>query len=439
MRLLRLETCVGSRRNRWRSGPASASALFFLRWLLHRSLRGLRFPRPGMSEDCLYLNLLSPARVPGENLPVMVYMHGGVLHGGSGNDELANRIRLSLNGVVQVNVGMRLGALGCLAHPLLSRESPNGVSGNYLFLDMVAALNWVQRNISAFGGDPGNVTIFGHSGGSLKVIVLMASPKATGLFHRAICQSGGRMNFGDGLATPLGEMEAVGERVFAKLGIDTPIDPLAVARALPWEKIVEAGQAVAADMKALFAPWDPVVDGWFLPDTTANIFKLGKQNPVPFIVGSTLGELTGPGLLVMPQWISDYVNLLKGAGKARQKAFAYVFDHVPAGWRKDGVVSAHGVDLHYIFADWDPKGGVWPMGFLNAKASGAKSANPGFTDADPNVSHMMMKMWINFAKTGNPSVPGLVDWPAWHEAKDQYLYITEKPEVRSGFSKIAQK
>ena len=247
------------------------------------------------------------------------------------------------------------------------------------------------------------------------------------------------MNFGDGLATPLGEMEAVGERVFAKLGIDTPIDPLAVARALPWEKIVEAGQAVAADMKALFAPWDPVVDGWFLPDTTANIFKLGKQNPVPFIVGSTLGELTGPGLLVMPQWISDYVNLLKGAGKARQKAFAYVFDHVPAGWRKDGVVSAHGVDLHYIFADWDPKGGVWPMGFLNAKASGAKSANPGFTDADPNVSHMMMNMWVNFAKTGNPSVPGLVDWPAWDEAKDQYLYITEKPEVRSGFSKIAQK
>ena len=142
-----------------------------------------------MSEDCLYLNLLSPARVPGENLPVMVYMHGGVLHGGSGNDELANRIRLSLNGVVQVNVGMRLGALGCLAHPLLSRESPNGVSGNYLFLDMVAALNWVQRNISAFGGDPGNVTIFGHSGGSLKVIVLMASPKATGLFHRAFVRA----------------------------------------------------------------------------------------------------------------------------------------------------------------------------------------------------------------------------------------------------------
>ena len=400
---------------------------------------GSAVPPAGMSEDCLYLNLMTPARNAGDMLPVMVYMHGGALHGGSGNDELANRIRLPLNGVVQVNASMRLGALGCLAHPLLSRESPNRASGNYLFLDMVAALKWVKNNISAFGGDPHNVTIFGHSGGSFKVITLMASPLAKGLFQRAIAQSGGRMTSGDGLGTPLKDAEVIGEKIFAKLGVNGSSDPLAAARALPWEKIIEAGQAVAADLKFVFAPWDAVADGWFLPDTTANIFRSGNQNIVPFVIGSTLGELTGPGPLVMPQWIQDYVTLLEGASRSRVKAYAYIFDHVPAGWRKEGVVSAHGVDLHYVFGDWDPKGGVWPTGFIFAKPSGAKSANPGFTDADQRVSEMMMTMWTNFARTGNPSIEGVIDWPAWDEAKDQYLYITEKPEVRSGFSKIGQK
>ncbi len=391
------------------------------------------------SEDCLYLNVLTPAKNAGDKLPVMVYMHGGALAGGSGNDELANRIRLPLNGVVQVNASMRLGALGCLAHPLLSQESPHHASGNYLFLDMVAALRWVHNNISAFGGDPENVTIFGHSGGSFKVITLMASPLAKGLFHRAIAQSGGRMTSGDRLGTPLKDAEAIGEKIFAKLGVDRSSDPPAAARALPWQSIIEAGQAVAADLKVLFAPWDAVSDGWFLPDTPANIFAAGKQNVVPFIIGSTLGELTGPGILVMPQWIRDYVTLLKGAARVRGKAYAYIFDHVPAGWKKDGVVSAHGVDLHYVFGDWDPKEGIWPMGFIMAKPSGAKSANPGFTDADKRVSEMTMKMWTNFARTGDPNVEGVVDWPAWDEANDRYLYITEKPEVRSGFSKIAQK
>jgi para-nitrobenzyl esterase len=392
------------------------------------------------SEDCLYLNVITPARKADEKLPVIVYMHGGGLQGGSGNDGMTNAIRLPLNGVVLVNVNMRLGALGCFAHPLLSRESPRKASGNYLFLDMVAALKWVQTNISAFGGNPGNVTIMGHSGGSNKVINLMASPLAKGLFHRAIAQSGGRMAGSDNLGEPLRETEALGEKILTRLGVNQNGDPLAAARALPWEKIVEAGAAVAAEVNVgLAGPWSSTVDGWFLADTPAAVFKAGKQNVVPFMIGSTLGELTGPGLLVMPQWIPDYVNLLKGAGKVAGKAYAYIFDHVPAGWKKDGVVSAHGVELHYVFGDWDPKGNVWPMGFLNARPSGAKSANPGLTVADQRLSEKVMRIWANFARTGSPSLKGVVDWPAWEEATDRYLYITESPEVRSGFSKVAQK
>ena len=142
------------------------------------------------SEDCLYLNVLTPAKKTTDKLPVMVWMHGGGYQLDNANDPLTNAPRLPQYDVVVVNVNMRLNAIGLLAHPLLSKESPKGVSGNYMFLDMIAALQWVQKNIAAFGGDPKNVTIFGESGGGAKVSNLMASPLAKGLFHRAICESG---------------------------------------------------------------------------------------------------------------------------------------------------------------------------------------------------------------------------------------------------------
>lgn len=391
------------------------------------------------SEDCLYLNVTSPARKVSDKLPVMVWMHPGGIVFGSANAKLNNGIRLPLQGVVLVTANMRLGAIGCLAHPLLSRESPEGASGNYLFLDMVAALRWVQKNISAFGGDPDNVTIFGQSGGSYKVIVLMASPLAKGLFQRAIGESGGRMTDSSSLATPLKEMESTGEKVFARLGVNKERDPLAAARALPWEKIVEAGNAVAADMNTTMGPWNSVVDGWFLPDAPANIFKTGKQNVVPFIIGSTLGELTGPGPLVKPEWIPDYVNLLKGARRVGGKGYAYIFGHVPAAWKKDGAVAAHNMDVLYVFGDWDNKSGFWPDMYNFVKPSGAKTVDPGLTEADKQVSERMMKIWTQFAKTGNPDMKGLVDWPAWNEVADPYLYVTESLEVKSGFSRVAQK
>jgi para-nitrobenzyl esterase len=386
------------------------------------------------SEDCLYLNILTPARKDSDKLPVMVWLHGGGYANANGNDNGVNRVHLPQRGVVLVTVNMRLGPLGCLAHPLLSRESTKGISGNYLFLDMVSALKWVQKNISAFGGNPNNVTIFGVSGGSGKVVNLMASPLARGLFHRAIGQSGG------GGGTTLKEMEARGEKVFAKLGVDKEKDPLAAARTLPFEKITEAGQAVMAEMKIPFGIWDSAVDGWFLPDTIADIFKAGRQNIVPFIMGANLGELTGPGVVMMPQVIPHYVSLFTGANKAGGKGYAYIFNHVPAGWKKDGAVACHGMEMPYVFGDFDYNNSdTWTIVSFSAKTSGAKSPDPGLTDVDRKLSEMIMKVWVNFAKTGNPGLKGVIDWPAWDEATDQYFYITESPEVKSGFSRIVEK
>jgi para-nitrobenzyl esterase len=388
------------------------------------------------SEDCLYLNVLTPAKKASDKLPVMVWMHGGGYQLGSGSDPLTNAPRLPQHGIVLVNVNMRLNTLGMLAHPLLSKESAKGVSGNYLFLDMLAALQWVQKNIAAFGGDPQNVTIFGESGGGVKVANLMASPLAKGLFHRAICESGTSVR-AFSTSKPLKELGAMGEKFFAKLGVDKELDPLAAARALPWEKIIATDNTLIKEL-SMFGPeglWDAAVDGWFLPDTPSNIFKAGRQNNVPLIVCANLGEVTGPGVLVFPFLIPGYVDMLSSVSQAGQKGYAAIFDHVPASWKREGCISTHAMELGYVFGDWDDKAGNWPMLYFLAGESGAKSPDPGLTDTDRKVSEAMMAMWTQFARTGNPNVKGLVEWPAY-DASEPYLYIAEPLAVKSGFSKV---
>ena len=162
---------------------------------------------------------------------------------GSGSNPVYNSARLPQNGVVLVTVNMRLGTMGLLAHPLLSKESPKRISGNYLFFDMLAALEWVQRNIAAFGGSSKNVTIFGESGGGAKVSCLMASPLAKGLFHRGIFESGAAGGFSPGKSAK--DLEATGEKFFAKLGVDKEADPLKAARTLPPAKIIEAEESLS--------------------------------------------------------------------------------------------------------------------------------------------------------------------------------------------------
>ena len=388
------------------------------------------------SEDCLYLNVLTSAKKTTDNLPVMVWLHGGGYTMGSGSNLLYNSARLPQNGVVLVTVNMRLGPMGLFAHPLLSKESPKGISGNYLFLDMIAALEWVQRNIAAFGGNSKNVTIFGESGGGAKVDCLIASPLAKGLFQKGIFESGAAGGFSPGV--PMKNLEATGEKFFTKLGIDKDADPVKAARALPSAKIMEAEASLSKEFK-VDSLWDSAIDQQFLPDVPANIFREGKQNPVPVITSANLGELTGPGMIQMPFIIPDYVNILQGANKAGQKGYACIFDQVPSKWKQEGCVSFHALELGYVFGDWDNSTRWWSDGFFLAKTSGAKTPEPGITDADRKVSENMMAMWAQFARTGDPNVKGLVAWPAFDPAMDQYLYIAEPLQVKSGFSKVAQK
>lgn len=388
------------------------------------------------SEDCLYLNVMTPAKNAAEKLPVMVWFHGGGTRYGNGNLPISNSLGLPSHGVVLVTVNSRLGIFGLFAHSLASLESARHVSGNYLFLDLIASLQWVKKNIEAFGGDPGNVTIMGQSGGGLKVAALIASPLANGLFHRAIIQSGGK----DFEAAGLKEMEAYGEQFFSRLGVGKNRDPLAAARAISWQKIVDVEQALNVKLGPAYefmGPWGLVQDGWFLPDSIFNMFRTGKRNQVPCLVVSDMGELTGPGLVIADRMIADYLVMLKASDKAHCRGYAAVFDRVPDNWRQEGCVAAHGMELHYMFGSLDVAE-AWEAHYDGFTYAGAKSPVPVLSHIDRTISNAMVTMWTQFARTGSPSVKGLIEWPAWDEAHDPYLYISETLDIKSGYSDLSQ-
>jgi para-nitrobenzyl esterase len=430
---------------RWKP-PQPVASWLGIRECTEFSIQAAQFPdvhasdkmqKVPSSEDCLYLNVYTPAKKATDKLPVMVWFHGGGTRYGNGNLPISNSLGLPNHGVVLVTVNNRLGILGLFAHSLISRESPQGVSGNYLFLDLIASLKWIKQNIAAFGGDPDNVTIFGQSGGGLKVVALIASPLAKGLFQRAITQSGG----GRGIEpTPLKELEQYGERFFARLGVDKEKDPLASARALPWEKIIETEQALNVELgpEYLFmGPWHLVEDGWFAPGSIFDRFQTGRRNQVPYLVIADMGELTGPALIIGETLISNYLKLLSAPSQANSRGYAAVFDQVPKNWRKEGCVAPHGMELHYMFGSLDIAE-AWEAHFGVFSLSGAKSPVPVISNSDRKVSEAMMTIWTQFARTGNPSVTGLVEWPAWNKASDQYLYITEPLQVKSGYSDLVK-
>jgi para-nitrobenzyl esterase len=232
----------------------------------------------------------------------------------------------------------------------------------------------------------------------------------------------------------------MGQKFFTRLGVEKDPDPLKAARDLSWEKIIETEKILSEELKMPIGLWDSAVDGRFLMDVPGNIFREGKQNPVPVITSANLGELTGPGMVLMPFVIPDYVNILNGVNKSGQNGYACIFGQVPGKWKQDGCVSFHGLELSYLFGVWDKSSPWWPGIFhLLAKGAGAKTPDPGLTDADKNVSINMMAMWTQFARTGDPNVEGLIKWPAYDSETDQYLYISNPLQVKSGFSKVGQK
>ena len=399
-----------------------------------------------MGEDCLTLNVFTPAKKTDEKLPVMVWFHGGGFAVGSANTPPYTWPALPQHGVVMVGVNHRLGAIGLLALPELSAESPNGVSGNYLFLDLIASLKWVQTNIAAFGGDPNNVTIFGESGGGGKTDALVASPLAKGLFEHAILESGANSE-GVGIRSvmTLKDAEALGEKLVAKLGIPEDANLLCNLRAVPYQKIVEASAEISKELQTSTPAAEGIgvldnllVDGWLMPDTPTNIYKAGKQNDVSLLTCTNFGELTAQNTVIhLPYLIGAYTTRLEAVAKAGNKAYAALFTQVPSQWKKEGVLAFHGLELPYVF-------GMLPVipnpVFFGtfAHPSGAQSQDPGLTEDDTKVAEEMMSMWAQYAKTGDPNVEGLVNWPTWDPAGDQYLDIGTPLQVKSGYSKIVK-
>jgi para-nitrobenzyl esterase len=369
----------------------------------------------GMSEDCLHLNVMTPATETTDRLPVLVFFHGGGLTIMSGNSNTYTSIALPQQGVVTVTVNSRLGVIGYMAHPALTAESDNNASGNYGTLDLIASLEWVQNNIAAFGGDPDRVTIFGESGGGTKVISCMSSPLAEELFHRAIVESGS-YSISPDVCTTLEDAESMGEAVAEELGVSDETDVLAAMRALSWEEIMEAASNVGYSTNL-------TVDGWVLPDQANTIFQEGRQSDVPLIVGANAGE--GSSLSSNVPLMASLMNSVSS------DAYVYVFSHVPTGWREEGCVAFHGLELPYVFGHI-PDGLYSPTVISLSTSGGAQSAEPGPDEMDEVVAENTMAIWAQFAATGDPSVPGLVTWPTYDETTDQYLDIGYTLEVKIG-------
>jgi len=403
------------------------------------------------SEDCLYLNVWT-ASAPDAPAPVMVWIHGGAHVVGNGAAVAYDGTALARRGVVLVTINYRLGALGFLAHPVLSVESDHGVSGNYAVLDQIAALEWVQGNIAAFGGDPDRVTIFGESAGSQSVSHLMATPLARGLFHRAIGESGG--GFGSaGKAHPKIEIETGGERfVEALLGPDQE-PSLAAMRAVSFDEVL--------GVKPSLVRAQANVDGWVFPDTIYNIFAAGNQHDVPVIVGSNAdeGAMFGAGDVAN---LADYREMARreygefsdaflatypaendeDAQAGRMDSFTDAF----FGWemrawaRMMGTVPSFG--YLYFFSrvppasDADTYGAYHtaeiPYVFRNFGLSVSPHANRDWDNTDRDLSETLSTYWVNFAATGNPNGEGLPEWPVLDRESDQALVIDDTVHVRRG-------
>ena len=404
-------------------------------------------------EDCLTLNVWMPRSA--HALPVMVWIHGGALVGGSSSEPLYDGTKLAQHGIIVVSINYRLGLLGFFAHPALSAESPRHVSGNYGLLDQIAALRWVQSNIAAFGGDPAKVTIAGESAGALSVMTLIASPAARGLFARAIAESGYMPSYA-ALHDPvrgLPSAEAAGLRIAAAVGA------------------TDASSLRAADLSALFKSalangWqpEPVIDGQVLRRQIAEAYAQGEQAKVPLLAGFNEGEIRSL-LFLMPKapatkaayetdieqrfgarapsfrllypgadpraavmasirdglygWAAQYAVARQAA--AGQPAYLYYFRHSTPAERARDLAAFHASELPYVFGKVSEPGALsptWPT-------------IPQTTE-EATLSDAMVDYWASFVRTGVPRARGEPAWPRYTAASPAYLDIGERPVAALG-------
>ena len=402
-------------------------------------------PEPNLTEDCLYLNIQTPATSRKDKLPVLFWIHGGGFGTGDGNTD---GITFASKGIVYVSVSYRVGALGFMALPELSAENPRGVSGNYGLLDMIEALKWVKENIAQFGGDPAKVTIMGESAGAIAVSMLCASPLAKGLFRGAISESGGSFCPVDSVRTnqnglrDLARAEQFGIGFMRRMGASS----LAELRAMDWQNWMDD-----ALTNSISGFW-PTVDGYVLPDDQYRMYEAGNYNDVNVLIGTNSDE--GVGFLPMTTLeqfradvkaeygpfaeivlelypastdneaynaVSDmfrenafawhtwaWANLQRKTGKG--KVFLYYFDQYdpehplsagPSGPFSHGAV--HASELPYVFG---PEGRSYEGG-------------------DLAVSQAMNAYWVNFVKTGDPNGEGLTLWPVYEDGAETVMQFKD--------------
>ena len=400
---------------------------------------------PAMSEDCLSLNVWVPEDA--ERAPVFVWIHGGSLVAGSGSEEMYRGQALARQGVVAVSINYRLGALGWLAHPQLSEESADGVSGNYGLLDQIEALRWVQRNIAAFGGDPENVTIAGESAGALSVMYLLAAPPARGLFHRAIAQSAYM------ISTPALREPAHGTPPAETTGED-------LARKLKVRGLVRlrAMDPQALTVQAALAGYFPLgnVDGKVLPAQLAEVFDRGEQASVPILAGFNEGEIRSLRFLLPPRpesaaayeaairasygELADEMLRRYPAGDLDEAMLATTRDAM-YGWTAERLVrsqTALGKPSYlYYFDHGYPAADAKQLHAFHASeipyALGTADATPPHwpeipdTDAERRLAAAMLGYWTAFARDGVPSAAGAPVWPAYGDARG-YMHFDGTPQ-----------
>lgn len=408
------------------------------------------FQDPGPSEDCLYLNVYAPADAKAKsNLPVMFWIHGGGYSGGASSEPRHNGDYLPLRGVVLVTINYRLGVFGFLATSDLAKET-DGSAGNYGLMDMVAALHWVQDNISNFGGSPANVTIFGESAGSFAVSTLMASPMAQGLFAKAIGESGAAfpsaLNLGGETVDQVAKttdpwVESLGAHSLAEL------------RAIPTDKILAAALQKGAPR------FDPVLDGKLLTEPVPETYAQGKQAHVPLLAGWNADE--GSFMAMHGMTVDGWKKFADSEFKDRAPEFLKLY---PGNTDAEALRSAidFGSDSFIAFGTWKwieaqrKTGGApvyryhFELAALPSKfhpgtfafhsddieyVFGTLDTRPGWTirPEDRTLSDQMMGYWTNFAKTGNPNGPGLPNWPEY--GSDNALIHLNNP-ITSGPSTV---
>jgi para-nitrobenzyl esterase len=388
-------------------------------------------PSRPVSEDCLYLNVWTPS-VTGK-LPVIVWINGGALTRGSAAIDLYDGSNLARKDLVVVSINYRLGIFGFFAHPDLIAESGRKVAGNYGVLDQIEALRWVQKNISALGGDPDNVTLCGQSAGAWGACVLSASPLAKGLFHKLIAESGGRLDrrpeLGEAVTAGIEFADAAGKPTVTEL-----------------RNLSAQGLLTLAD-KARFQA-NEVVDGWVLPKQPYEIFAAGEQNAVPALLGFNEDEGTtlNVAALVPPNEFMYRTNVRRLYGdhadaylsvypsanlqqacmdgfrdywcawqaiawarmthQAGKDAYVYRFAHRPPGKRRDELRAYHGGELAYVFN--------------NVHLFGSTA-----TVADIELAEIMSSFWASFARTGVPAVKGENTWPSFASGRQLYMLFED--------------